>query len=393
MKDEMTYRERFEATLAHRPVDRPPMDLDSTDMTGIEGGSRSLSPLLGLPSGGDPAALDEAVLVALDTDIRGVGGLLRPESPLARRVSDTEYTDCWGLRFCWNGHHYEMVEPPLAGATLADIERYPWPDPDRLAPGILSAIRERARFLREETPYVVCGRHPYYGVFELGCWLFGFDDFLYRLAGEPEFVQRFFEIIWDYQRRMNAIYYGAIGRYLHFTTSGDDFGTQSGPFLSPAMFAESVAPFLKRRIAHIREFTPARFFHHTCGSVHALIPTLIECGVEILNPIQPNVPGMEPWRLKKDFGDRLTFYGGVDTQHLLPRGTPEAVMAAVRELVAVLGRDGGYVLSAAHHLQEDVPPANAVALYRAVRTGSAPFTARSQPDGDRADIQIGGCRR
>lgn len=110
-------------------------------MTGIEGGPRSLAPLLGLPSGGDPAALDEAVLVALDTDIRGVGGLLRPESPLAGRVSDIEYTDCWGLRYRWNGHHYEMVEPPLAGATLADIERYPWPDPDRLAPGTIQAIR------------------------------------------------------------------------------------------------------------------------------------------------------------------------------------------------------------------------------------------------------------
>ena len=109
-------------------------------------------------------------------------------------------------------------------------------------------------------------------------------------------------------------------------------------YVSPAMFAESVAPFLKRRIAHVREFTEARFFHHTCGSVHALIPTLIDCGVEILNPIQPGVPGMEPWRLKRDFGDRLTFYGGVDTQYLLPRGTPEEVATAARDLVTVLGR-------------------------------------------------------
>jgi uroporphyrinogen decarboxylase len=358
-------RERFALTLAHRDVDRPPMDLASTDMTEIDGGPQRLAAALGIRPGATEGETDEAVLQALGTDIRGVGGVLAPESALARRVSETEVVDCWGIASRWNGHHYEMVGRPLAGATLADLEKYPWPDPERIDRGQIAKITERARFLFERTPYVVCGRHPYFGVLELGCWMCGFDDFLYRLAGEPEFVRRFFEIILGYQKRVDEIYYGAVGRYLHFTTSGDDFGTQKAPFMSPAMFSEAVAPFLAERIRHIRTFTDASFFHHSCGAIRPLVPALIEAGVEILNPIQPGAAEMEPERLKAEFGGRLAFYGGVDTQELLPRATPEGVRAEVRRLIGILGRSGGYVLAPAHTFQEDVPVENIIALYQA----------------------------
>lgn len=368
------YRERFRRTLAHQDVDRPPMDLNSTDMTGIEGNPRRLAALLGVAEQATPEATDEAVLRALDTDIRDVGGVLSPPSELARQVSDTEMTDCWGIGYRWNGHHYEAVGRPLAGATLDDLERYPWPDPDRIDPGVYDGLREKARRLFEETPYVVCARHPVLGVFELGCWMCGFDDFLYRMAAEPEFVHRFFEIILGYQKRVIAAYYGAVGAYVHYTTSGDDFGTQTGPFLSPRMFRQVVRPYFEERIGYTRRFTDAAFFHHTCGSVFTLIPDLIEAGVDILNPIQPHATDMEPERLKQAFGDRLTFYGGVDTQVLLPRGTPEEVEASVREVIGVLGRGGGYILSAAHTLQEDVPPENVVAMYRAAASASTGTT-------------------
>jgi len=367
MSGALSYRERFARTLAHQDVDRVPMDLASTDMTEIDGGARRLAPELGLRKGASDAETDEAVLQALDTDIRGVGGILRPASPLARRLSETEIVNEWGIASRWNGHHYEMVGRPLAGASLADLEKYPWPDPEKIDPELIARLAERARRLREETPYVVCARHPYYGVMELGCWMCGFDDFLCRMAGEPEFVRRFFEIILGYQKRVNAIYYRALGRYLHFTSSGDDFGTQNAPFISPDMFRELVLPYFAERIRHIGEFSDAAFFHHTCGAVSPLISDLIAAGVRILNPIQPRAAGMEPARLKREFGARLTFYGGVDTQELLPRGMPEEVYAATRALISVLSPGGGYVLSAAHTFQPDVPARNIVAMYRAGR--------------------------
>jgi uroporphyrinogen decarboxylase len=294
-----------------------------------------------------------------------VGGVLAPKSPLARRISETEVSDAWGIVSRWNGHHYEMVGRPLAGATLADLEKYPWPDPEKIDRGEIARLAGRARFLFEETPYVVCGRHPYFGVLELGCWMCGFDDFLYRLAAEPEFVGRFFEVVLGYQKRVDEIYYGALGRWLHFTTSGDDFGTQNAPFMSPEMFRGTVLPSFAERIRHIAEFTDAAFFHHTCGAVRPLIPDLIGAGVRILNPIQPRAADMEPAGLKRDFGGQLAFYGGVDTQELLPRGTPEQVSAAARELIGVLGAGGGYVLAAVHNIQANVPPENVMALFEA----------------------------
>jgi uroporphyrinogen decarboxylase len=341
------------------------MDLGATDMTVMDGSPRRLAPLLGLPAQQSGEVLDEAVLEALDIDIRGVGHILSPVNILEKIISPTEYIDTWGIRYRHVGDDWQAVGRPLAGAAIADLEGYPWPDPDRISLATLDTIREQARFLYEETPYVVCGRHPYFGVFELGCWMCGFDDFLYRLAAEPEFVLRFFEIILRYQKRVDELYYGAIGRYLHYTTSGDDFGTQTGPFLSPRMFDRLIQPFLAERIAHIRTFTNAAFFHHSCGAIRPLIPSLIAAGVQILNPIQPTAFEMEPERLKKEFGDRLTFYGGIDTQEVLPNRTPEEVQAEVHRLTNILSQNGGFILSPAHTFQKDVPLENILALYQA----------------------------
>lgn len=362
------YRERFRTTMARHQPDRPPMDLAATDMTEMEGGPRRLLPLLGIEAKGDAKERDELALRALDIDIRGVGGILSPKnSPLAKKLSDTQYSDCWGITYQFNGHHYEAVGRPLADAGIDDLEKYPWPDPDGIDPDEIARIAERAAYLYEKSPYVVCGRHPYYGVFELGCWMCGFDDFLYRLAGEPEFVIRFFDKVHSYQKRVDALYYGAIGRHLHFTTSGDDFATQTSLFLSPEMFREMILPYYASRIKNFRTYSDAYFFHHSCGALRPLIGDLADVGVDIINPMQPRAAGMEPEGLKKDFGARVAFYGGVDTQHLLPEGTPEDVEEETRRLVRIMGAGGGYILSAAHVMQEDVPVENMVAMYRAGR--------------------------
>jgi len=359
----LPYRERFKRTLESQDCDRPPMDLAGTDMTQMEGGPRRLAPLLGLDASTPGEELDEEVLKRLDIDVRCVGGVLHAAPP--RKVSDNEVVDCWGIKSQFNGHHYEMVERPLAGASVDDLKSYPWPDPASFDKSQLDKISEKAKRLYEESPYVVCGRHPYYGVFELSCWLCGFDDLLYRMAAEPEFVQELFSIILDYQGKVDELYYGRIGRYIHYTTSGDDFGTQKAPFMSPGMFKEQIAPFMAKRIKRIASYTDAAFFHHSCGAIRPLIPELISAGVQILNPIQPGAEGMEPEGLKRDFGSKLCFYGGVDTQELLPKGSPEEVRAEVERLLGIMAKDGGYVLSPAHCFIEDVPAENILAVYEA----------------------------
>ncbi len=212
------------------------------------------------------------------------------------------------------------------------------------------------------------GEHPVFGVLELACWLCGYDDFMMRLAAEPEFVHLLFQKILDFQQAIIALYYGKLGPYLHLTTSGDDFGTQKGLFISPAMWREYVQPYMQQRIAYTRQFTDAVYMHHSCGAVFDIIPDLIAIGVGILNPIQPNAEGMAPERLKNAYGDRLTFHGGLDTQEVLPSNDPARIEAAVARLLDAMHpqSDGGYIFAPAHNLQRDVAPASVARMYEAV---------------------------
>jgi uroporphyrinogen decarboxylase len=177
-------------------------------------------------------------------------------------------------------------------------------------------------------------------------------------------VHWFFDKFLEYQKAVIKLYYGAIGEYINCTTSGDDFGTQHGTFMSVKMFDAFIGPYMKERIRYTKTFTNAFFQHHTCGSVFDLIPSLIDCGVDILNPIQPHAHNMEPERLKTEFGGQIAFWGGIDTQDLLVNGSPEDVKKETERILSVFGTDsGGYILSPAHCIQDDVPPENVIAIY------------------------------
>lgn len=354
--------------MAHQEADRVPLDLAGTSLTAIDTCvAVGLRDLLGFhgEADGPYQAFDERVLRALGIDFRRVGALIGSgERPLANGSGRT--VDMWGIERAWTGQYWDIVVSPLKNATIADLERYPWPVPERwVTEAQLLAFRAEARRLWEETDAVVVAEHPVYGVFELGCWMCGFDDFLLRVAGDPSFVRRFFDIILDLQKRFIQPYYQAVGDYIHLTTSGDDFGMQTGPLISPRAFRSLVKPYYAERIAYTHRFTAAHYWHHTCGSVHTLIPDLLECGVDILNPVQPGAFHMEPKRLKADYGSRLCFHGGFDTQNVLPFGTRAEIETEVARVMGAMKPNGGYIFSAAHNIQADVPPENVLAMYQA----------------------------
>lgn len=143
-----------------------------------------------------------------------------------------------------------------------------------------------------------------------------------------------------------------------------DLGTQASLLISPELFAEMIKPYLKRVIDRARSHTEARIFYHSCGNVVPLIEDLIDCGIEILNAIQVSAAGMDPLRLKKDFGDRLVFWGAIDTQHVLPHGSEDEVAAEVKLRIDQLADGGGYILAPVHNVQDDVPVENILAMYR-----------------------------
>jgi hypothetical protein len=149
---------------------------------------------------------------------------------------------------------------------------------------------------------------------------------------------------------------------------GTDFGTQTSTFCSTATFRELYFPYYKRLNDWIHRHTTWKCFKHSCGSVERFIPSFIEAGFDILNPVQCSATGMGAEHLKTDFGDKLTFWGGgVDTQQVLPFGTPEQVRQQVLERCEVFARDGGFVFNTIHNVQARTPVANLVAMLDAVR--------------------------
>ena len=149
--------------------------------------------------------------------------------------------------------------------------------------------------------------------------------------------------------------------------SGTDFGTQRGPFISPQTYRELYKPFQKAVNDRIHELTNWKIFIHSCGGIYPLIADMIDAGFDILNPVQCSAEGMEPEKLKTEFGDRLVFWGGgVDTQKTLPFGTPGEVYREVRERIEIFGANGGFVFNSIHNIQSNVPTANLLAMFKAI---------------------------
>jgi hypothetical protein len=184
-----------------------------------------------------------------------------------------------------------------------------------------------------------------------------------------DYVHEVFECQCDIAlANLNRLHEAVGDRVAAVFVTGTDFGMQTGPFISPKSYRELFQPFHKRVNAWVHTHTSWKTFIHSCGSVWALIPDFIESGFDILNPVQCSASQMDPWELKREFGDRLTFWGGgVDTQHTLPFGTPEQVRDEVRERIKAFGPGGGFVFNTIHNVQPNTPTENVLALYETQR--------------------------
>jgi uroporphyrinogen decarboxylase len=370
----MTPRERVVKTLHHEEPDRVPMDfggiLASINMYTYE----DLLDLVGIPGGKEDAIVSEEwsnvpkpserLLEKWGVDFRRVWLGAPDNFTPVRNEEEQTVIDEWGLTWKRFGKYNEFINPPLEGATVEDVLRYTFPDPED--PGRYRGVREWAKKLYEETDYAVVAGHSMFGVFELGCWLCGFNDFLPRLFIDKKFVHTLFERVLEIQKAIVGKYIDLVGPYVQMIETADDLGQQYNSFMSVETYREMIKPYHKEYLHFIKEKAPhAKIFMHSCGSVHNLIPDLIDDGVEVLNPIQPTATNMEAWRLKKDFGDKLSFHGGIDVVDVLPKQSEEEVKAFVKKTMHTLGKGGGYILAASHNIQDDTPPANVVAMYDA----------------------------
>jgi uroporphyrinogen decarboxylase len=367
----LSHRDRVLAALEHQKPDRVPLDLGGTQTgilvepynalksrLGIHTPSRVCNMVLGL------AGVEEAVLERFDIDFRHV----LPGQADAYRfelLADDSFYDEFGTR--WRkpagGHYYDMVEFPLSSCSLEDLQAYRWPDPDD--PGRVRGVREGLAKLRSGTDYAL--ETGLVGLWET-CWFtVGFERWLVALVDAPDFVTALMDRCLEFLKRMHGAYIEAAGPYLDLVTLWDDYGSQNSSLISPAVWRKLVKPRLAELVAELRSKTSARIGLHSCGSLVAILDDLVEVGIQVINPVQVSARHMEIRDLKKRYGNRLTFWGGIDTQSLLPFGCPADVQKAVLDTVQVMGEGGGYILAAVHNIQPGVSPENIIAMYDTAR--------------------------
>ncbi len=368
----MNSRERVLTALDHRESDRVPVDFGSCGPTAIHVDAyASLLRHLGLAQEiqlwdvvGQLAAPSESVLQMLGADVRGI----RVGAPIngTHVVDERTLIDPWGI--IWHRAEtatcYHISAYPLRHATARDLAAYPFPDgtdPHRVA-----GLVDRARRLRTETRYALLGEISGH-IFERAQMLRGFDTFLEDLAAQPSFAEDLMERILQVECDTVATFLDAVGPYLDVIAFKDDIAMQSGPVISPAMFRRMIKPRLKRLVDTIKSKTHAKVWFHSCGSVYYALRDLIEIGVDILNPVQVAAKDMDTERLKREFGSNLSFWGGIDTQHVMPFGTPAQVRAEVRTRLRDLAPGGGYVLASVHNIEADVPGENIWAMAQAAQ--------------------------
>lgn len=267
-----------------------------------------------------------------------------------QRNADGTWLNEYGMRMKQGPIYVEVAGYPLAHAqTAADIAGFAFPDPSDP-----SRYRDAEELIgRYKDDYFIIGDIEV-TIFSLAQQLVGMEKLLFDMITGAEYVPPLFKACTDFQ---TAVGLELIRRGVDAIWAGDDFGSQSGLLFSPQLFDMQLRGEYKRQNDAFRAANPAIVpILHCDGAVSQLLPTIREIGYEVFNPVQPGVPGHGPRELKEAFGDQFIFWGAIDQQELLPRGTDEQLEADIREKIAILGKGRGYMISPAHIIQADVAP-------------------------------------
>ncbi len=264
-----------------------------------------------------------------------------------------------------DGFYFDRLEK-FPGAAHVDVETIQSP---LLSDEECDHYHAQAEALYQNTDFaVVAPLGPPYELF-YGLGTGDFEAWMVTLATEPDYVEALYEKLVSVWLENLKRFVQAVGDRVQILQISDDFGTQQSPFVSVKMFRERIMPFYKRGLDWVHANSSMKVFLHSDGALFPLIESLIEMGVDILNPVQTSANGMDPARLKAEFGDRLVFWGAsLDCQQTLPFGTPDEVAREVQEHVRIFAPGGGYVFAPVHNIQAGVPPENVTAMVDAART-------------------------
>ncbi|MHC4645689.1 MAG: uroporphyrinogen decarboxylase family protein [Planctomycetota bacterium] len=371
----MNSRERVMCTLNHKEPDQVPLDIGGTIVTSITSKAyMNLREYLGMPKEKlkifDHVQrlphIDAELIKRLGIDVRSVQAGYVASDDL-KYLDDGDYWafyDQWGSKMRMpkvGGHYFDWVEFPINDISMDELKDYKWPKPDTDESYL--KLRDTAKYLYENTDYALAGTAVFGGgIFEQPSRMMGMENFLMSLAADENFADTVMSRILDIYIECCNRYLDLLGEYLQVFVYWNDIAGQRGPLISPDTYRRLIKPKDKKLFDAVKKKTDAKIFYHLCGACSQVIPDLIEIGVDILNPVQVAAKDMDTSRLKKDFGKDITFWGGgVDTQRVLPYGTPQQVRDEVKRRIDDLAPGGGFVFATVHNIQNDVPPENIMA--------------------------------
>lgn len=345
----MTSRERVFRALDHQTPDRCPVDFWAEDAT-----LSTLYRHFGVTT-------EDELLDIFNVDLQFVFPARRPGASRVTRHPDGSWTDESGstYRRVQNGNcaYTEKIFYPLREmASIDEVRAFDkWPDADRFDwDHYADAIGDRheKRVIKLFTG----------GLYENAWALRGQEQFLEDMILQPEIPHYIMDRLCDYQCSLIRHAMDAAGDKIDLVYTYDDIASQNGLIMSPAMLEEFVYPYHRKMNALIRGYGK-RVLFHSCGAVFSQIGALKALPIDILNPLQPRAQGMDLALIKEKWGKELCFHGGIDIQETLPRGSREDVRRAVKDTIAALGKDGGYIMCSAHYIQNDTPVENIIAMY------------------------------
>jgi uroporphyrinogen decarboxylase len=323
---------------------------------------------------GTTGASEEDFLDAHDVDLRYIDGP-RFIGPSLRKSPDGSSEDIWGVRrTAMNVNmpggteiYEEVAESPLAHAqTVEDIDNYDhWPSPDWFDYSVIEAQCDR---IRDRGRVVVFQGDRMNRLAQLkpAMYIRGIEQVFMDMTLNPELAEAVFSRIRGFYLAYAERIFDAARGKIDIVLTGDDFGSQNGPLVSPNMWTRFLGKGFSDYAALCKSHG-AKVMHHTCGSVRPIIPLMIERGLDVLQSIQPEAADMDPRALKREFGERLAFHGGISIQRTMPFGSPEDVRADVKDRIESLGQGGGYIACTSHNIQADTPLHNLEALLQAYR--------------------------
>jgi len=352
----MTSRERVNIALSHKEPDRVPIGYVATPEV-----NDSLKKYLNIDN-------DEKLLKRLGVDYRWVTpGYNGPEDLLFGDCWDIPGKDIWGVerKNVSNayGTYREISKYPLKDIkNVNELEDYPWPKVEWLD---FSSIKDQIDRLDRDEEYWIILNAMSGSVFEMSWYMRGMEQFLIDLLINPEIATGIIKKLYQFAiEAINGSVKATNGR-IDMIFFADDVASQEGMLISVDTWRKMIKPWHMRFYKKAHELG-AKTAYHSCGSIEPIIEDLIEIGLDVLNPLQFSARGYpSPEKLKKKYGKRLCFLGGMDIQTILPFYSPERIKEETERLIRILGKDGGYIIQATHNIQPDAPPENIIAMHDA----------------------------